>query len=329
MKTNPDWNLLTKYINNECSEEEIIHFEQWLSISNENREYFNQIKEAWGTYGVNHASFSPDKKEAWQKINLAMGENKSKTRQLVIWSISIAASLLLLAGLYSIFKPDVLKIENQELVSVVTEKTSDSRMLVLPDSSVVWLNKSTTIKYPPKFAQNERRVILSGEAYFEVSKNAKRPFIIEAGNTETKVIGTSFNLRAYENENEVKIVVNSGKVEFGAKNENSKKVILTKNFAALYDKNSTNLQKTDSYDINYQSWKTGILSFYNANLLDVCNTIENYYNKKIIIESPQLERLKFSATFNNQELEEVVKLIAQTLDIDFQLKNDSVLLLKK
>lgn len=274
--------------------------EQWLSESNENQQYFNQIKEAWGAYGVSHVSFSPDKNEAWQKINSAIGENKSNTRKLIIWSARIAASVIILFGIFYLVNNKFVNPNNQEFATLSTEKTSGSRKLVLPDSTVVWLNKSTTIKYPKEFAKKERLVYLNGEAFFEVSKNANRPFIIETQNTITKVVGTSFNLRAFENENEVKIIVNSGRVEFYSKKEESNKVILTKNLAGLYNKKNNTVLSTDIFDVNYQSWKTGKLFFYNTRLSDVCMTLENQYNKKIILLNPELENMKMIASFNHQ-----------------------------
>lgn len=324
MKTKPDWNLLTKYINNECKKKEIVIFEQWLSESNENQQYFNQIKDAWGAYGVNQISFSPDKKEAWRKIDRTFGENKFKARSIIIWSARIAASIIILIGLSYIVNNTFIKQNNQDFATVITEKTSSSKKLVLPDGTFVWLNKSTTIKYPKEFAQNERHVYLSGEAFFEVSKNVEQPFIIESENTITKVVGTSFNLRAYEDEDEVKLIVNSGKVVFYSKMNGNNKVILTKDLAGLFNKKKNTVLITDVFDVNYQSWKTGKLFFYNTCLSDVCLTLENQYNRKIILLDPELKNMKIIASFNNQKFEEVIDIISQTLDIKYQVKNDSV-----
>src|SRR5690606_25053603 len=111
----------------------------------------------------------------------------------------------------------------------------------LSDGTMIWLNRETTIRFPETFPDNERRVYLSGEAFFQVEKEADRPFVIEGQNTVTRVLGTSFNLRTSGHSASVEVV--TGKVSFAALNKPDNVQLLTKGEKAAYDRKSGTIEK--------------------------------------------------------------------------------------
>jgi len=325
MQPLPDWNILIKYINKECKQDEKIKFENWLRLDSKNQKFYNQIKDAWDSYGVDSESYFPDKKEGWSRINNKIEQDSSKYKKMITWSIRIAASVLIIIGFSVIIKQFSLKSLPENFITETTKKESNPKKLLLSDGTTVWLNESTSFKFQEKFNNNERVVHLNGEAYYEVASDPERPFIIKTRNTVTEVLGTSFNLKAKELEDIVIITVNSGKVIFYPKNKKSDKIILTKGFAGYYNKKNKKLFKSNEFDNNYLSWKTGELFFNKSSLLEVCKTLENNYNKTIYIMQPELEQFIITATYKNQTFNEIIEIISQTLDIKCQIKNDSVI----
>lgn len=326
MKAQPNWNLLTKYINNECGIAEKDEFETWLNLSGENKKYFNKIKEAWGSYGASSASLEPDKAKAWQNISKNFVDEDRKPHKLYSWSIRVAAAIVFVFGLAYLLNNQFGKNISEEHLLVQTNTDSLAKKIILPDNTAVWLNKNTTVKFPETFSGDMRHVYLEGEAFFEVTKNPNRPFVIETEKTMTKVLGTSFTLRAYKEENAVEINVNSGKVEFYAKMDSSNKVVLTKGLAGMFDKQNNLATNLPVFDVNHQSWKTGRLFFNKYSLKEVCKTLERHYDKKIIIKNEALGQMTISATYNKQSFMEVIDLIAQTLDIKYNVENGVVVI---
>lgn len=329
MKANPNWSLFTKYINEECNAQEKATFKLWLSLNEDNQKWFSEMKEAWDAYDNNQASFDTNKVTAWKEISGSINKKATKTKSLIIWTNRIAASLIFLIGILYVVNYQLKKADIQYLIVATSGTNLEVKKVVLPDSTIVWLNKGTTIKYPEFFLKNERHILLDGEAFFEVSRNEKKPFVIESQKTFTRVLGTSFNLRAYDNEKEVEIIVNSGKVSFSSKSDEHTKVILTKDFAGLYNTGNGKILKSSNFDINYQSWKTGKLFFFKTKFSNVCQTLERHYGKKIELADPELENMEMSATFNNQKFTDIIDLIAQTLEINYQVNNDKIIFSKK
>jgi transmembrane sensor len=185
--------------------------------------------------------------------------------------------------------------------------TEEKDSLQLEDGSIVWLNKNSMILYPASFTGGERKVKLEGEAFFQVAGD-KRPFSVEANNTLTTVLGTTFNINSTTEP--ISITVLSGKVAFSA---TQNKVFLGKGEQA----ESANgiVLKLSMTDPNSLAWKTGVLVFENKSLSEVVKTLEAYYNQTISL-SPQIAKLSLTASFHNQALEEALKVIGITLNIN-------------
>lgn len=318
MKTQPNWNLLTKYISKDCTDIEKKEFEDWLNATDENMAYFQQMKDALNSYdnSLDKIQYKPNKSKAWDRINSSTEQGTTiDARKIFVWSGRIAAGLIILLGLYYFLNNGTSKTEISEQLAEVINENDIAKKEVLPDGSVVWLNGDTKIAFPEEFAGSERVVELSGEAYFEVKKNKKKPFIIKTKTTITKVLGTSFNLRAYENENEVKIVVNSGKVAFYDKLRKNKKLTLTKGSAAQYSIENQKLVKLVNKDLNFNSWKTGELKFTSVKLEEVCKTLEKHYKKEINIPSPKVANKLVNAEYKHMKFEEVLESLCFTFDL--------------
>ena len=168
-----------------------------------------------------------------------------------------------------------------------------SSEIILADGSHIWLNAGSRLSYPSEFRGNSREVYLTGEAFFEVSHNPSKPFYVITPEVKIKVIGTSFNVSAYPDEQTVETVLVSGKVTAGKNRLLAGTIDLAPGERLTYDKNTTDLSK-DKVDVNnHSSWKDGYLLFNNAPCSHVFLKLQRYYNKDIRFDE-DLEKTSFS-----------------------------------
>jgi ferric-dicitrate binding protein FerR (iron transport regulator) len=193
----------------------------------------------------------------------------------------------------------------------------------LSDGTLVTLNTQACLSYPQDFEQDSiRKVKLSGEAFFEVTSNPEKAFVIETEYAFIRVLGTKFNVKTSGDNNVLSVNVSEGKVMVYDKSQQTS-VIINAGESCLYDPNEKRIQKFEA-DVNDLSWKTGILSFDKQNLDEVIVAIENYYNYRIQLSDSSLNLLQITATFNNEPIEVVLQVIALTLDIQYNIDSTSV-----
>lgn len=226
---------------------------------------------------------------------------------------AVAASVIALVGLFSIYmwKSGIIGSSSPEMVLVAT--TDNIKEVQLPDGSVVWLNRHSQIQYPKDFAGDERRVKLEGEAYFDVARNEEKPFITEMNGSETKVLGTEFNLN--EQGKDIELTVTEGKVSFGAIND-KKPLIVNAGFAATLNKDYWG---GDAYkmDINTMAWKTHKMIFEKASAEYVVHVLSIAYGKKYSLGTKLPEDVQFTGTFINKSQTEAQSILSQSLGIVF------------
>ncbi|MCE3226414.1 MAG: anti-FecI sigma factor, FecR [Bacteroidetes bacterium] len=255
--------LIVKFVSGNTSSEEQRELEMWRQ-QGDNEKTFQEMKNAWEITGSAHKKFSPDVEGAWKRFEVS--RNKKTTRRRgVVFSLSAAAVLIPLMLFFIFRKEEIIAIpqQTQKIVAQVPENivmeeisTLDSMVvLTLPDSSRIWLNRNSKISYPENFIAGTRTIHLEGEAYFEVRRMEEVPFVIYTQESVTRVLGTSFNLKAYDPEN-VEVTVISGSVEFAPKDDPALgKVILSADEKGMLIKNTTVATKEKNADKENTWWK--------------------------------------------------------------------------
>jgi transmembrane sensor len=196
----------------------------------------------------------------------------------------------------------------------------------LPDGTIVKLNSSSKLQFPKYFDKDKREVTLEGEAFFEVTKNKEKPFIIKSGSITTTVLGTSFNVNAYPSSDQIQVAVVTGKVkvETDVQGINKETVFLEPNKKAVY-KRANGLLTTTSFLIEEDiAWKDGVIIFKNAEALDVIQKLEEWYGVEITIENKSPKKWNLSAKFENENLEHVLKVIGHQIGFKFKIKEKKV-----
>jgi transmembrane sensor len=263
------WELIGKKLSGELSPAELLRFEEWLASSPANQKKWEEAEQIWLSSGAIDYGYEPDIEKALTKCKSSLPVHKLTFGKKFFTPLRIAASVLFLIIPVSLViyltgsaKP-VLPVHEQVVVQapetpqvkMLGVATTDSAVtFYLPDSTRIFLNKNSSLTYPETFDGLTRTVILTGEAFFQVKRNEQKPFIIEAGNTETKVLGTSFNIKEDAKNKKVEVSVVTGKVQFKAKknNENLSDVVLLPQDRVVYSETNATMVRqkvkgTDSY----------------------------------------------------------------------------------
>ncbi|HEY5507801.1 MAG TPA: FecR domain-containing protein [Paludibacter sp.] len=185
----------------------------------------------------------------------------------------------------------------------------------LPDGTTGMLNSGSHLSYSLPF-NNNRQVKLEGEAWFEVSRDENHPFEISTGNSTVKVLGTSFNMSAYPVENYVEVVLQQGKVEF-LDNKGDEKVTMLPSERLVFHDGKVCKSVTDP--AKYNAWTEGKLVFRGDPMDEVARRIERWYNVKVELADIELEKYSFRATFEDDKIEEVLRLLSMTSPIRYQI----------
>jgi len=319
--------LLIRYLTDIADTDEKNAVEEWLSLNEENQNYFNKFKEVWSLSSNLKAYQEIDTERSLKNVKSRIDfKSKPETKVRPLWMfMRVAAILIVFAGIYLIFnnKPKV----QETAATIKIESTTELKTVILPDKTVVTMNLASVIEYPETFTGNERRVKFEGEAYFQVSPDKTKPFIIETGKSETRVVGTSFNLNARASEENESIVVTEGIVEFSGKTQETKMPVrLVKGEKAVLN---LELKKEENKDLNFMSWKTGVFVFDNQNLNESLKVLSGYYHVEFKLNDSALNNYTLSGNYEKLSLDELVEVLEMTLDVKITRKGQTVELSKK
>ena len=230
---------------------------------------------------------------------------KQKKAYTKLWKV--ASILLFLIGFGTMEFYHTTSIDEEVLVQIThTTNWGQQKNIVLPDGSKVKLNVGSSISFPEQFDKSKRKVILNGEAFFNVVKKKEAPFVVYTDEVTTTVLGTSFNINTKEKEH-ISVTVATGKVHVAAKN--TTEVILTPKQQACYNV-SSNLYQQKSESKQIPRLEKGILHFDNVTLVEATKTLEQWYNVPIEILNDDIAKCRFSGKFNSETLPTVLESLA-------------------
>ena len=190
--------------------------------------------------------------------------------------------------------------------------------LELADGTRVWLNAESRLRYPVAFMGKERKVEMEGEVYFEVAKNREKPFIVTVNGVDIRVLGTSFNVSAYQEEVVTTLV--EGKVQLKRGDE---QVVLSPNQQAIWSDDKFKVKQVDAR--NYVLWKEGIFYFEDVDLERILDDMARWYNVNIFYMNPTLKKMKFSVEIKRYEdINEILRRIEQTKRVKFEIKDRTI-----
>ncbi len=303
---------IRSYFDETCSAELAASVERWLAELKDGsaddvllRELVDEIKVKENNDQVKHAFINFEKAVLYHENKKR--REKSFVRQLGQFYKYVAAVLLmplLITAVYFYAEKNNPKEWVEEYVPY-----GQSKMVTLPDSSKLWLNAGTKLIYPKKFNNSIRQVYLAGEAYVEVKKDQKRPFILSAGEVLVEVLGTKFNVKSYSEDSEIVVSLMEGVVRMEANYQGTiKSELLQPGKIVKFSKETGELEKNEFIVANREYWYEGKgFYFIDESLYEIVLALERYFDVRIIIENELLKNEHYYSIFiNNESLEEIL-----------------------
>jgi ferric-dicitrate binding protein FerR (iron transport regulator) len=232
--------------------------------------------------------------------------------------LRIAALVIFVVGVTWFF------FTREALHTTTKESTAEVTDFSLPDGTHVWLNARSTLVYNSDYNEDDRVVTLRGEAYFDVTHNESKPFIVRTGNATTQVLGTAFNLRWYENEPTIELAVAHGKVSFGA----DKKLPVSTGEAAAFHVTEQDVERCHR-NPNADAWRTKKLVFPGSAMRDVIRDLERYFHITINVDNPALLDPTLWVEFPDPELNNVLTVICYTMEMRYSRSNAGIYILSR
>lgn len=304
--------LFEKYIRKEASTEE----EQLLlSLLRQDKEIDHFLEDK-----IKNSDQYLDK-ETEQRIYKRIRAGKSQGKKPFVAAVSfrkamqwVAVIILPLLSALAVYflTSNPLSGENVTITAPKGEKAN----ITLADGSLVWINSGSTLTYHNDFNRKKRELFLDGEAYFEVTKDPKRPFIVHTRDMDIEALGTAFNVRAYLEEKHVSTILLKGKIKVDAQGQQR---VLTENQRVVIDKSALTFSTDKVFAADFIQWKDGNLYFENSSFDEIALTLSRVFNVEIRFVSERLRSMRFSGTLGNSSIRNALDVLSLTSSMHYEM----------
>lgn len=324
--------LVTRDITGEITPEEKAELELLLVASQESMEKFRLTEKFWRQEG--YADQSSDSDEALKRLLTRINENEGEVKQRrvflpILRKLAVAAMLILAVGLGFYAFMDHPSSQSIALVEKYNG-TGMRSMITLPDGTRIWLNAESKVSYPETFDGDTREVHLSGEAFFSVAHDTEKPFFIQLDKALIRVVGTSFNVKAYSNEENIQTSVMTGKVAFMSQAQKSLSlndtVYLVKNNKVTYSLSTGKMETDVTNAEDDREWINGKMICKSETLESIARQLERNFGKKVVIRDPKVRQYRFTGTFEEHSLDEILKYLAMTRPFRYSITEKEVVI---
>lgn len=309
---------IKKYLSGKSSEKEQNELLNWLR-TDDHLTTFQSAKKEWKNE-IAVQPVSSDLQEPWKKIqDRLFGQMQTEllqTRRMLTFFkyAAILAVLISVPALTYFF----MQSENRPAPLIYTTVAADFGQIskvVLPDSTVVWINSGSEVRYNNQFSENNRDIELIGEAFFKVSENTELPLIVHSYELQVKVLGTEFGVIAYPEESSVQVVLEKGKVELTSSNHSSFRQEMKPGELASFNKEKKVLTLSNVNTELFTSWKDGLINIYNLPLSELVIKLEKRYNQKFLVDNA-IKNLPYTFTIKNENLNNILSLMEKITPVD-------------
>lgn len=356
------WELLEKYFNHSISENENILLNEWINENVEHRLLFDEITHMVNSGFPFPGSFHENTSEVWDELQQRL-KHKRYIRMTVPKLYSFAAAIIIplfmVAGLLGFFFKNIADSDSPITYTVVYSHGGQKTEVTLPDKSKVWLNANSSLKYASNFDSKHRSVLLVGEAFFDVTHDPENLFVVNTSTAlKINVHGTSFNVKAYADEDVIETTLVKGKITIegiAIKGRKTKEMVMEPNQTLKYYKSSTevavntinnesintetvpetkiseNTRKVAKVELDKQvdvlpitAWKEGRLVFHDETFESLAVKLERWYNVEIHFTDPEIKSIHFSGTFEKENINQVLNYMQITTPIEYTMKLNEI-----
>jgi ferric-dicitrate binding protein FerR (iron transport regulator) len=278
--------------------------EQWRNLRSMNSDKEINVDKAWNNLNSRLNEYNPETKT---------GDTGTRLLRTTLLRIAAVALILFSLGSVAVYLNNSGYLNKK--ISVVTDNDQKNVTIDMPDGSKIYLNRNSELSYRENFGKTKRDVKLTGEAFFEISPDAIKPFIIDAGKARVKVVGTSFNVITNNSESAVEVFVVTGKVILSDKS-GSRSIALEPGYIGTIDSKKSGKSFNDNP--NYRSWNTGLLVYTGQKLEVVFKDLKRVYNLDIVADDPSILENPWSSPIDNNETEEtIINIICNSFNLSY------------
>lgn len=323
--------IIIKYLIGSASVEEKGRLHAWLAEGDDNLSRFTEIKNLWAIFSMEKRNGSLNIDDKFKQFEQRIGRQIQKSRLTIpLWrKLQRVAAILMIPLLISTIYFVLTKRELPSNSHFVSEKQLYTPMgvkakILLPDSTVVWLNSGSSVIYPEQFNSTVRNVKLTGEAYFDVTENKEIPFIVETeSKLHVKVYGTEFNVSAYIDDPNVVTTLVDGKVSLSHP-ERGGEYMMKPELQVDFNNKSKEMKVSRVETKLFTDWRHGKLIFRNTPMSELIKKVERWYGVKIYIQDARVLGNYYTATFTNENIIQVMELLQKSSRIKYHIKKTNV-----
>ncbi|MEK6481792.1 FecR domain-containing protein [Catalinimonas sp. 4WD22] len=313
--------LIIRHLSGHTDPEEEQQLKEWIRASDANQHEYLELKQAWDLGGVERL---PKPDQVYARIDARISEPPIFSLSKRAYLAAAMISLLLLSGyLLWIYTPFFNESKQWQLVQT---QIGGQQQLRLPDGTVIYLNTESSLKFPQSFNGDERRVILNGEAFFDVARDTLKPFIIELPEGKIRVLGTSFNVKAYAKDSKMETTVSTGKVAFLYPGEQEQAALIQPNEKLSYSKTDKSISKETTEVEQSLAWMENKIVFQASTLQEIAGVLEHYFDIEVEFENEQLQVCSMTGTFSKDSYREILNTLAMTNAFGFREDGKRVIL---
>lgn len=319
------YNLIVKSFSDELTGEELAQLNSWKTADRSNMAEYNDCLEIWSH--SNHLAMTSkiDLPKSLDTTRKKAGIDKNLIRWFPVLA-QVAAVLVLALFFSALYNHFLVPKSQQKIESIVYQQVKASygtqTRVELSDGTVVYLNSGSTLRFPISFdGMKNRSVELTGEGHFAVAKNSAQPFVVDIHKMQIKVFGTTFNVEAYPDDLTYTIALVEGSIQLQQKSDNvtSELMDMKPNQVAIYEQaKNTLVCKTENDISKYSAWTEGKIVFSNDPVNTVTQKLGNWFNVDIVIADEKLEKYRFTGTFIDEPLEQILNILNLTSHMQYQ-----------
>ena len=312
--------LFNKYYRSLLNPDEFSEVSEFFSEAKNETRIFNMMKPFWEEELSKSLDSKRSNSDLYSKIKefVLLDKQKRLGRKIrfYTWSLRIAAVFIIGLLLSTVFLFQESRVQYSDQIQTITTPYGAKTNYTLPDGSIVWLNSGSTFSYAAKFGKT-RSVTLDGEAFFKVVKDSK-PFIVATNHGTVEVKGTSFNVKAYADDNDFETTLVEGTVVFKVKNAGNEVTLKPGDQVSKTDSGYTVKKVETKY---FTSWKEGKLLFNREPFPSFIKKLERWYNVKIEYSDPKLNDLWYTGTIEMESISEVMEMISKAAPVSYHFNN--------
>ncbi len=298
--------------------------EAWRAESPEQEMEFRELQKTWNACPLLHDMEQFNAFNALRKVHVRIQKKESMQWMMYLQRVAalLAIPLLIWSGYLTIkTRPFSNAVPAKVVWQTITTPPGVKSHFFLPDSTAIWLNSSSSVSYPLSFAGDFRQIKVTGEAFLDVKKDQKHPFIVELGKINVNVLGTRFDVIHYDKENHTEIILESGSLSFSKGAIENEKTIaeLKPGELARFEKAGNNLEIKAVRTDKYTSWIHGKLVFRDDPMTEVVTKLNRWFNVQIEVADPEILSYIYTATFQNESIDEILELLKISAPIRYQV----------